>query len=66
MLLNLAVLREETKLEKKQIRVDKSRSRKEGGNGLGLTLCQVIANKHDAKLNIESELNQGTKVSIVF
>ena len=47
-------------------RVDKSRSRKEGGNGLGLTLCQVIANKHDAKLNIESELNQGTKVSIVF
>ena len=47
-------------------RVDKSRSRKEGGNGLGLTLCQVIANKHNAKLNIESELTQGTKVSVVF
>ncbi len=47
-------------------RVDKARSQNEGGNGLGLTLCQVIAKKHDAELIIESEPAKGTKVSVVF
>lgn len=47
-------------------RVDKSRSRSEGGNGLGLTLCQMIADKHEAKLIIESEKGKGTKISIHF
>ncbi len=47
-------------------RVDKARSRNEGGNGLGLTLCQVIAKKHNAKLTMESEPAKGTKISIIF
>lgn len=47
-------------------RVDKSRSRSEGGNGLGLTLCEEIIEKHDAKLSFISEPQQGTVVKIVF
>lgn len=47
-------------------RVDKARSQNEGGNGLGLTLCQVIAKKHDAELIIESEPTKGTKISVIF
>ena len=47
-------------------RVDKSRSRSEGGNGLGLNLCQLIIDKHGAKLKIESEETKGTCVSVIF
>ncbi len=47
-------------------RGDKSRSRKEGGNGLGLTLCDQIAKKHDAELIIESQLNKKTIVKVIF
>lgn len=46
--------------------VDKARSRKEGGCGLGLALSSKIAALHGAKLLIESEAGQGTKISIVF
>lgn len=47
-------------------RVDKSRSRKHGGMGLGLSLCDEIINVHNGKLVIESELNQGTTVLMEF
>lgn len=47
-------------------RVDKSRSRSEGGNGLGLNLCQLIIDKHGAKLKIASEETRGTCVSVIF
>lgn len=43
--------------------VDKSRSRKMGGAGLGLALCSEIARLHGSTLTIESEENVGTKVS---
>lgn len=46
--------------------VDKARSRKEGGSGLGLALCCKIAELHGAKLQIESEYQKGTTVSVVF
>lgn len=47
-------------------RVDKSRSRKEGGNGLGLALCEQIVKKHHAELLIESQPDEGTTVKIIF
>ena len=47
-------------------RVDKSRSRSEGGNGLGLALCEQIAKKHHAELMIESKLGKGTSIKIIF
>ena len=43
-------------------RVDPSRSRKTGGAGLGLALCQQIARLHYGRLTIESEENKGTTV----
>ena len=46
--------------------VDKSRSRKEGGAGLGLALCQKILKLHEAGWQIESEPGEGTKVSVLF
>ncbi len=47
-------------------RVDRSRSRKHGGVGLGLSLCALIAQKHAAQLRIESQLGAGTRVSVIF
>lgn len=46
--------------------VDKSRSRKEGGAGLGMSIVKMILDKHNAKMEIDSELNMGTTIRIVF
>lgn len=43
--------------------VDKSRSRQNGGSGIGLSLCQKILEQHHTKLKIESVENEGTTVS---
>lgn len=47
-------------------RVDKDRSRSLGGTGLGLALVKNIINKHKGKINVESELNKGSKFIIEF
>lgn len=46
--------------------VDKSRSRQAGGIGMGLALCQRIAEIHGAFLDIQSTLGEGTVISVVF
>lgn len=45
--------------------VDKSRSRKAGGAGLGLALCVKIAQRHNAVLTIKSRIGEGTTVYII-
>jgi len=40
--------------------VDKSRSRKFGGTGLGLSLVKHIVNLHKGSINVESKLDTGT------
>ena len=47
-------------------RTDKSRSRAEGGAGLGLALCKQIVNTHNAEMIFESERGLGTKIFIHF
>ena len=47
-------------------RVDKARSRKSGGAGLGLALCAEIAKKHRAELVIDSTPGKGTAVTVRF
>ena len=47
-------------------RVDKSRSKKQGGSGLGLALVKAIADAHDAAITVESEPDVGTTVSVTF
>lgn len=46
--------------------VDKARSRKAGGCGLGLALCVMIAQLHGAELEIQSKVGEGTAVSVVL
>ena len=46
--------------------VDKSRSRKAGGAGLGLALCMEIARRHGARLSIQSVSGKGTTVTVTF
>ena len=44
--------------------VDKSRSRKEGGAGLGLTLTRLILENLGAVMEIRSEPGKGTEIRI--
>lgn len=45
-------------------RVDKSRSRRQGGAGLGLALCSEIVDLHSGTMEFFSELGKGTAVVI--
>nr|WP_305119662.1 MULTISPECIES: ATP-binding protein [unclassified Ruminococcus] len=47
-------------------RVDKSRSKQTGGTGLGLAIVKHIAEQHEAKIDIESEHQKGTKITVSF
>lgn len=46
--------------------VDKSRSRRNNGAGLGLSICKKIADIHNADMSIESRPNEGTSIKIIF
>lgn len=47
-------------------RVDKSRSKSTGGTGLGLAIVKHIINKHNAKLELKSEVGEGTEIRVLF
>ena len=46
--------------------VDKSRSRKEGGAGIGMALCQRIIALHNGTMKIDSNPGEGTVVLLFF
>lgn len=46
--------------------VDKSRSRKQHGAGLGMTLAAKIAENHGAKMEIDSDGKTGTTICLAF
>ena len=47
-------------------RVDKARSRSNGGAGIGLSLCDLIVKKHSGSMNFESTLNEGTTATVLL
>ena len=47
-------------------RVNKSHSKEIGGTGLGLSIVKHGAAYHDARIRIDSKLNLGTSITIVF
>ncbi len=57
---------EQKRIFERFYRVNKSHSREIGGTGLGLSIVKHGAAIHGAKLKVDSELNKGTTISIVF
>jgi two-component system phosphate regulon sensor histidine kinase PhoR len=55
---------EHEKIFKRFYRVDKSRSRETGGVGLGLSIAAWIAHAHHGRIEVESEINQGSTFTV--
>lgn len=47
-------------------RVDKSHSKEVGGTGLGLSIVKHGVEHHNGKIKLESEINKGTKITVIF
>ncbi|WP_322560270.1 sensor histidine kinase, partial [Staphylococcus haemolyticus] len=47
-------------------RVDKSRARSQGGNGLGLSIAEKIVQQYGGYITVDSEVNQYTTFKIIF
>ena len=47
-------------------RVDKSHSKAVGGTGLGLSIVKHAALNHNAKIELESQVGEGTTIRVVF
>ncbi|MBD1846858.1 sensor histidine kinase [Cyanobacteria bacterium FACHB-63] len=47
-------------------RVDPARTKSTGGSGLGLAIAQAIVENHNGQIQIESQVNQGTTVTVIL
>ena len=54
------------RLSERFYRVDRGRSRALGGTGLGLAITKHVAMRHDAILEVQSKIGQGSCFSLVF
>jgi two-component system phosphate regulon sensor histidine kinase PhoR len=54
------------RLTERFYRVDRSRSRETGGTGLGLAIVKHVLTRHQATLEMESEVGRGSRFSAVF
>jgi two-component system phosphate regulon sensor histidine kinase PhoR len=54
------------RLTERFYRVDRGRSRATGGTGLGLAIVKHILNRHQATLDIKSEVGKGSRFAVMF
>jgi len=54
------------RLTERFYRVDSSRSRETGGTGLGLAIVKHVLNRHEARLEITSQVGKGSCFTIWF
>lgn len=57
---------EQEKIFERFYRVDKSHSKQSGGTGLGLSIVKHAVQCHQGKIYVESELDKGTCISVIF
>jgi heavy metal sensor kinase len=55
---------EQEKIFKRFYRMDKSRSRETGGVGLGLSIVEWIVHAHHGRIEVDSEINQGSTFTV--
>lgn len=55
-----------SKITERFYRVNKARSRFDGGTGIGLSIVEQLMKLHEGSMSIESELGKGTKVILEF
>lgn len=58
--------KELTRIFERFYRVDKSHSKEIGGTGLGLSIVKHAALYHKASISVDSKINEGTTIKILF
>jgi two-component system phosphate regulon sensor histidine kinase PhoR len=55
-----------SRITERFFRVDKVRSRKVGGTGIGLAIVKHILNRHKARLDIKSTVGKGSRFTVIL
>ena len=57
---------EQNRIFERFYRVDKAKSKTMGGTGLGLAIVKHVCENHGFDIQLESKINEGTKITIIF